>query len=296
MWSRMFYNVNLKKDQICWDRLLVVNWAQIHNQSLAAIADRGLLCTLHFRQKPQTELPAFCAVFLLSYPLWGSSQYHLPNNGLKPTPIWNCTVIASFASKILFIFRDREGRQKERERNIDVREKHWSVASHMCPNQDKPTTQASTMTRNWNRNLLVCGTLPNHLSHTSQGSFATILTNKSKFIMINQNVWCWTIRIVLFGPIGLCTLGFFICIKIDKSQTRAGHLYIKGRLPLSPQTLWITRRGCVSPACELFSWLKSLLFPHLRLGTFVKNKQRRLLPLHGLLLVSGYICLRGNHK
>ena len=28
-----------------------------------------------------------------------------------------------------------ERRDKERERNIDVREKHESVASHMCPDQ-----------------------------------------------------------------------------------------------------------------------------------------------------------------
>ena len=34
----------------------------------------------------------------------------------------------------LFIFRER-GREGERERNISVWEKHWSVASRTCPNQ-----------------------------------------------------------------------------------------------------------------------------------------------------------------
>ena len=37
----------------------------------------------------------------------------------------------------LFIFRERGGR----ERNMDMREKHQSVASHMCPNQGLATTQ-----------------------------------------------------------------------------------------------------------------------------------------------------------
>lgn len=37
---------------------LVVNRAGIHNHSLAAIANRGLSCTLHVREKPQMELPA----------------------------------------------------------------------------------------------------------------------------------------------------------------------------------------------------------------------------------------------
>ena len=37
--------------------------------------------------------------------------------------------------KDLFIFREREGREKERERNIDVREKHQLVVSHTQPDQ-----------------------------------------------------------------------------------------------------------------------------------------------------------------
>ena len=32
--------------------------------------------------------------------------------------------------------REREGGEgMERERNINVKEKHWSVASHVCPDQ-----------------------------------------------------------------------------------------------------------------------------------------------------------------
>ena len=40
------------------------NWAQIHNQSLAATIHRVLSCTLHFRAKPQIGLPGLlhCAL------------------------------------------------------------------------------------------------------------------------------------------------------------------------------------------------------------------------------------------
>ena len=33
--------------------------------------------------------------------------------------------VKCFKKFIYFIFREREGREKERERNTDVREKHW---------------------------------------------------------------------------------------------------------------------------------------------------------------------------
>ena len=36
--------------------------------------------------------------------------------------------------KDFYLFLEKgEGKKKERERNIDVREKHWSVASHTHP-------------------------------------------------------------------------------------------------------------------------------------------------------------------
>lgn len=38
--------------------IFVVRWAQMHNQSLAAIADEGLARALHFREESQTELPS----------------------------------------------------------------------------------------------------------------------------------------------------------------------------------------------------------------------------------------------
>ena len=37
----------------------------------------------------------------------------------------------------LLILKGREGREREREKNIDVREKHQLVASCTCPNCDQ---------------------------------------------------------------------------------------------------------------------------------------------------------------
>ena len=42
--------------------------------------------------------------------------------------------IYNYIYMILFIFRER-GRDKERKGNTDIRGKHPSVASPMCPNQ-----------------------------------------------------------------------------------------------------------------------------------------------------------------
>lgn len=58
-----FQSVDPEKEYIC-QGLLVVNSAQIRNQSLAAITDRGLPPTLYFRELPQAELPASCTVLL----------------------------------------------------------------------------------------------------------------------------------------------------------------------------------------------------------------------------------------
>ena len=47
--------------------------------------------------------------------------------------MWNCTL---FFKDFIDLFLDsREGREKERERNTDMREQHQLVASCMHPNQ-----------------------------------------------------------------------------------------------------------------------------------------------------------------
>ena len=57
--------MNLKKESTC-QGLLKVNGAQIHDQSLAATADRELSRMLNFREKLQTKPSASCTVLLPS--------------------------------------------------------------------------------------------------------------------------------------------------------------------------------------------------------------------------------------
>ena len=45
------------------------------------------------------------------------------------------TFLFFFLSFYLFLERD-EGKEKEKETNIDVKEKHWMVVSHMSPTRD----------------------------------------------------------------------------------------------------------------------------------------------------------------
>ena len=66
--------------------------------------------------------------------------------------------------KDLFIFRARGRKGEERKGNIDVQEKHRSVAFRTF--SDK--TQACALTGNGNGHLSVSGMTPNPLSHTSQ--------------------------------------------------------------------------------------------------------------------------------
>ena len=68
----------------------------------------------------------------------------------------------------ILILERWEGREKERERNIDVREKHQSGASHKRPDQG-PNLQCA-LTRNRTGDLLLCSMMPNQLSHTGQSS------------------------------------------------------------------------------------------------------------------------------
>ena len=74
-----------------------------------------------------------------------------------------------FLKKILFIYFQREGREKDKERNINAREKLIGCFSPMPRLGTKPTTQACALTRNQIGDLLLCGTMPNQLSHTSRG-------------------------------------------------------------------------------------------------------------------------------
>ena len=61
----------------------------------------------------------------------------------------------------MYLFLERgEGMKKERERDIDVWEKHQSVASCTRPDQDQAATQACALTGNRTSDLLLCGECP----------------------------------------------------------------------------------------------------------------------------------------
>ena len=73
--------------------------------------------------------------------------------------------------KNLFIyFLERGGgREKERKRNIDAREKCGLVISRVPWLRTKPTTQACALTGNQTGGLSLCGTMPYKLSHSWPG-------------------------------------------------------------------------------------------------------------------------------
>ena len=76
-----------------------------------------------------------------------------------------------FFKKIFYLYLERgEGREKERERNIDMCERHidWMPLTH--PQLGNwPAVQACALTRNQTGNLPVCRPVLNPLSHTSKG-------------------------------------------------------------------------------------------------------------------------------
>ena len=76
-----------------------------------------------------------------------------------------------FLKDFIYLFLERgEGREKERERNVHVREKHYLVAYLACPQLGTwPATQACALNGNRTCDLLVHKSALNPLSHTSQG-------------------------------------------------------------------------------------------------------------------------------
>ena len=60
-----------------------------------------------------------------------------------------------------------EGREKERERNIDAREKHPLLSSLGTPDWDRKQTRNPGMCPDWESNLSLCRRTANQLGHTS---------------------------------------------------------------------------------------------------------------------------------
>ena len=77
-----------------------------------------------------------------------------------------------FFKLYLPIFRKRRMEGEREEEKHQFKRETWFVSSQGArPNWDGLTTQACALTGNWTSNLSLCGTMPNPLSHISQGQF-----------------------------------------------------------------------------------------------------------------------------
>ena len=81
----------------------------------------------------------------------------------------------NFKKDFTYLFSDRgKGWLKERERNIDVGEKHRLVASSTPPTEHLAHNPRMCLDLELTSHLPVCGPVLSPLSHTSQGSLAII--------------------------------------------------------------------------------------------------------------------------
>ena len=84
--------------------------------------------------------------------------------------------------KRFYLFLERgEGREKEREGNI-----YQLPLAHTLT----PATQACAQIRNRTSDLLLCGTTPNQLSHTGQGSTVLLIA----LVWVTQDPWSGIIK------------------------------------------------------------------------------------------------------
>ena len=121
------------------------------------------------------------------------------------------TATEFFIFERLYLIFDREGgKEKEMERNINVWEEHWSIASRMDPNGTKSTTQACARTGNWTGDLSLCRIVLHQLSHASQGCYRILKLFYSLYIYY----------LVLFWLIFLALSFYVILIKNLKANTR----------------------------------------------------------------------------
>ena len=86
--------------------------------------------------------------------------------------LFPCVSLSSFFQRdFIYLFSERgEGREKEKEKNIDVQEKHQLLASHMPPTVDLARNPAMCPDREWNWLPFSSQAATQLTSHTIQGS------------------------------------------------------------------------------------------------------------------------------
>ena len=93
-----------------------------------------------------------------------------------------CVFDTSFISIYLFIFERGKWKEKERERNIDVRGKHWSVASGLPPTGDLACNLGMCPDEelNWQPFVLQDDTQPTKPHQSGLGWFISLKKKKKK--------------------------------------------------------------------------------------------------------------------
>ena len=107
-------------------------------------------------------------------------NYTLRTTNVVNRQMWGSGfLLIDFHLFIFYFFIFRKGRKKEKERNIDMREKHQLVASRTCPNWG-PNQQPRHMPyKKSNQGHFIWGMVPNPLSYNGQGAFHFLLGRES---------------------------------------------------------------------------------------------------------------------
>ena len=115
-----------------------------------------------------------------------------PNVSLSSSSEKLTLVPKSFFKDFIYLFLERgEGREKDRERNINV----WLPLAHPLPGT-WPPTQACALTGNQTSNPLVCRPVLNPLNHTSQGSI-NIFDQVYPLLNLRQHMNKYNIKFLL---------------------------------------------------------------------------------------------------
>ena len=148
-------------------------------------------------KNPRAQTEAFSFNVANAFLCQTFSHSHTEHDNLnKFFPMFHCFPPIFF---LLLIPQRGEGREKERERSIEVREKHLLIGCFLYAPQlgTQRTAPTSALTRKPTSNLSICQTTPNQLS-TLARDFPKVFC---KFILLPAQYKCIFPRLgIPFGP------------------------------------------------------------------------------------------------